>query len=91
MTNPRTLTEMQNYNTAYEVAIDGIVVAYTQRKTKAALLKIAQRNSKMILAKLGETDPEAKYSKGRWDFGPVTVAFTGRTERAAASAAGLVA
>ena len=87
---PRTLTQMQNRPTSYEVAIEGEVVAYTAKKTKGALLDIAQKNGQKILDQLGDWDGEAVYRKGKWIFGPVTIAFTGRTEREAASAAGLI-
>ena len=87
---PRTLIEMQNYPTAYEVAINDRVVTYSARKTKRALLEIAQQHGQEILGMLGDWDGEAIYKNGRWMFGPVTVRFTGRTERDAASALGLI-
>lgn len=78
----RTLEEMQNRPTAYEVAIDGVPVAFTVRKTKAALLAIAREHGDAILAKPGAAEAVATYSKARgWEFGPVRVDFTGRTER----------
>ena len=90
MATPRTLTQMQNRPTAWEVEIDGEVVAYIARKTKSALLDVARQNAKKIIAKLGEDDPIPVYTKGKWRFGPVCVKFTGRTERDAASAMGMI-
>ena len=89
---PRTLTEMQNYPTAYEVSVGGQVVAYTAQKTKKALLRIAQLNGEAILANFpDEEDIPASYSKAAgWTFGHIAVKFTGRTEREAASVLSLV-
>ena len=90
MNKPRTMTEMMNRPTAWEVSIDGQVVAYIARNTKSALLDVARQNAKAIIAKLGDADPEPVYTKGKWQFGPVCVKFTGRTERDAASALGMI-
>ena len=85
--NPRTLADMQNRRTAYEVIArheDGteIRLGFTERHTKSVLLTIAQQNGESILAMLGDWDGEAVYSKSHgWTFGPVRVCFSGRTER----------
>ena len=86
----RTLTQMQNRPTSYEVAINGVPVAYTQRKTKHNLLKIAGEFSDMMLDLMDDWDGEAVYTNGQWAFGPAIIAFTGRTERDVASEKGLI-
>ncbi len=84
---PRTLTQMQHRPTAYEVVVtrdngQETRLAFTERRTKQALLRIAQDNGQQILGMLGDWDGEATYSaKSGWTFGPVTIRFSGRTER----------
>lgn len=83
---PRTITEMQFRPTSYEVVAKHIGeetrLAFTERRTKSALLRIAQANSETVLAMLGDWDGEAKYTKAQgWAFGPVSIHYTGRTER----------
>ena len=84
---PRTITQMQHRPTSYEVVAkheDGreTRLAFTQRRTKSALLRIAQANSETILAMLGVWDGEATYTKAQgWTFGPCRIHYTGRTER----------
>ena len=92
---PRTLTEMQRYGTSYEIALTAhgfeTRLAFSQRTTKASLLKVAQQNADQVLALLDDWDGEATYTKEKgWTFGPARVHFTGRTERDVASAMGLV-
>lgn len=85
--NPRTLAEMQRRATAYEVVArheNGTEtrLAFTERKTKSVLLRIAQSHGDAIIEMLGSWDGEARYSKSHgWQFGPVRVCFSGRTER----------
>ena len=83
---PRTITEMQFRPTSYEVVAkhngEETRLAFTERRTKSALLRIAQANSKSILSMLGDWESEAKYTKAQgWTFGPVSIHYTGRTER----------
>ena len=83
---PRTITKMQLRPTSYEVAVthngQEMRLAFTQRRAKSALLRIAQANSETILAMLGAWDGEARYSKDRgWEFGPCRIHYTGKTER----------
>ena len=84
---PRTLTQMQHRSTAYEVVATHesgreTRLAFTERRTKQSLLKIAQNNGQIILDMLGSWNGNATYSKATgWTFGPVSVRFTGLTER----------
>ena len=92
---PRILTEMQRYGTSYEIALTAngyeTRLGFTERNTKATLLKAAQENADQVLALLGDWDGDATYTKMKgWTFGPARVHFTGRTERDVASAMGLV-
>ena len=95
--NPRTLTEMQRYGTAYEVAVTAgdvtIRLAFTERRTKWMLLGIAQQHGSQVLALIGDDTPvdDVTYAKATgWTFGPAQVHFTGRTERDVASAMSLI-
>ncbi len=92
---PRTLTEMQRYGTSYEIALiaNGYEtrLAFSQRKTRSTLLKVAQANADQVLALVDDWDGDAAYSSTTgWTFGPARVYFTGRTEREVASAMGLI-
>ena len=92
---PRTLTEMQRYGTSYEIALTAngyeTRLAFSQRNTKATLLKVARQNADQVLALLGNWDGDAQYSSTTgWTFGPARVHFTGRTEREVASAMGRI-
>ncbi len=83
---PRTIAQMANRSTSYEVTVshngEETRLAFTERRTKSALLRIAQANSKSILSMLGDWDSEAKYTKAQgWTFGPVSIRYSGRTER----------
>lgn len=84
---PRTLRAMHLYGTRYEVVArheDGSEhrLGFTAKRTKRALLSIAQANGPMILDWLGDWDGLATYRKDfGWKFGPVAIAFSGRTER----------
>ena len=84
---PRTLQAMHRRLTAYEVVAkheNGTEtrLAFTERSTKQSLLQIAQANGQMILDLIGDWDGEATYSKAHgWTFGPVSIHFSGRTER----------
>ena len=88
---PRTLTQMQHRPTSYEVVAkheDGqeIRLAFTERRTKRCLLHIHQSNGQKILDMLGQWDGIATYSSNSgWIFGPVSIRFSGRTERDLAS------
>ena len=93
---PRTLTEMQRYGTSYEIALTAhgfeTRLAFTPKRTRATLLKVAQQNADQVLACIGDWDDDAVYSSTTgWTFGPARVHFTGRTEREVASAMGLIA
>ena len=86
-TLPRTLTQMHHRLTAYEVVMrcDGGIetrLGFSERKTKSALLAIAQQNGEAVLSMLGDWNGDASYAKATgWTFGPVCVCFSGRTER----------
>lgn len=90
-TEPRTLQAMHRRLTAYEVIAEHdngteTRLAFTERRTKAVLLSIAQSNSETVLEMLGSWDGEAVYSKSHgWTFGPVSILYSGRTERDCAS------
>lgn len=94
---PRTLTEMQNRLTAYEVVArheDGREqrLAFSEKRTKRVLVDIAFANRETLLPMLGDwTGDDATYNKATgWTFGPVSVRFSGRTERDIASSLNLV-
>lgn len=81
----RTLEQMQNYGTSYEViaVVDEkqiFPLEYTPRKTKSILLKIAQKYGNFLLQYV-EGDPDVKYKKNAWHFGNVVVKYSGKTER----------
>ncbi len=83
---PRTIAQMQFRPTSYEVVAkhngEETRLAFTERRTKSALLRIAQANSETILAMLGAWNDEATYTKAQgWTFGPCRIHYTGRTER----------
>ncbi len=94
--NPRTLTQMQCYRTSYEVAVTQgnvtIRLAFIARRTRGALLTVAQDNGSQILDLIGDRPVgDATYSSTTgWTFGPARVHFTGRTERDVASAMGRI-
>ena len=83
---PRTIAQMQFRPTSYEVTVshngEETRLAFTERRTKSTLLRIAQGNSETILAMLGVWDGEATYTKAQgWTFGPVSIRYSGKTER----------
>jgi hypothetical protein len=94
----RSLTAMQNLNTAYEVAlyVDGKVVkvlGYTARKTNKTLLNYAASNSTLLKSHLTEEELDMEWknsSKTGLMFanGRVIVRYTGKTERTVASEMG---
>ena len=91
-TEPRTLAEMQHRPTSYEVVAkcdDGpeTRLAFSQRNTKAVLLDIAFANRETLLELIGDGwDGETDYTRDcGWIFGPVSIRFSGRTERDCAS------
>ena len=90
-TLPRTLTQMHHRLTAYEVVVrcDGGTetrLGFSERRTKSALLAIAQQHCEAIMAMLGSWDGDASYAKATgWTFGPVRICFSGQTERDCAS------
>lgn len=87
MTNvPRTITEMLNLPTAYEVVVktDAVEIrlGFTSRRTKHGLLSQAKWHGKTILPLIGDWDGEATYSRAQgWTFGPARIYFSGKTER----------
>lgn len=95
-TAPRTLTQMQNLPTSYEVAVteangNETRLGFTERTTKGTLLNMVCSNGQFILTLLGDWDEDWTYSKATGvTLGPVRVHFTGRTERDIASAANLI-
>ncbi len=96
-TTPRTLTQMQNRATSYEVAVTAHCnttrLGFTERKTRAVLLWMAHTyaGAQMGLLTICDWDGKAIYSKGQgWVFGPVRIHFTGRTERDVASEMGRI-
>lgn len=85
-TTPRTITQMKNRPTSYEVVVKTeaveIRLGFTERKNKHGLLTQARWNGQTILPLIGDWDDEATYSKSQgWTFGPARVCFSGRTER----------
>ena len=94
--SPRTLTQMQRRTTSYEVAVTagGVTtrLAFTARRTRGALLSIAQDNVGQVLALIDDPDnADGRYSSTTgWTFGSARVHFTGRTEREVASAMGRI-
>jgi hypothetical protein len=81
---PRTADYLMNRATSYEVALNGAVIGYTFRKTKATLLSYAEDHKDAILAAWEGADDNVSYSAVTgWNFGGSVVAFTGRTEREA--------
>ena len=95
---PRTLTQQQNHATSYSVEVkqNGKVVGilgFTQRKTKANLIKYFQANSDDILNLIPESmqDDEWTYSKSTGFNFPANVNVNyGITEREYASQLNLV-
>ena len=92
---PRTLTQMQNHITSYEVALTAhgntIPLGYTERKTRRVLLHMSHLHSATVLAHLGNWNGDATYSNAQgWTFGPARIHFTGRTERDVASEMGRI-
>ncbi len=92
-TAPRTLVQMWNRPTAYEIVArhedgDEIRLGFSERHTKSALLNaITDNNREAVLTMLGDWDDVAIYTKlAGWTFGPVRICF-GRTEREIANAA----
>lgn len=90
MIEPRTLVELQNRPTTYEVVLraNGYEkrLGFTARRTKAVLLGFAREHSELILTRMFDPDATARYSKAYgWQFGNVYVRFSGRTERDIAS------
>ncbi len=86
MKKPKTLEQLQNRPTSYEVVVvfrgSSTRLDFTQRKTKSGLLAVARQNGDKILAMLGDWSGEASYTKKTgWVFGPVVIEFSGLTER----------
>ena len=86
ITTPRTLEQLQNRPTSYEVVAKteaGTVrLGFTERTTKRALLTVAQANGETLLGMIGDWDGEATHNRiTGWTFGPVRVCLSGRTER----------
>ena len=88
MTTPRTLTQMQNRPTSYEVVFvhnnEETRLGFTQRRTKKSLLNMAQENSELLLDKLSseQLDKDWSYNKNTGlEFTGSFVRFSGRTER----------
>lgn len=91
---PRTLAQMQHCGTAYEVALtykgQTVVLGYTARKSQHGLLNVARAAKVADMIDAADLDAGCGYfSKTGWHFGSARVAFTGRTERDAASALAL--
>lgn len=80
---PRTITEMQNRPTCYEIAINGTPVAFVSRRTKAMLLDVAVDNIDMLRELAEDHNAKDKYTKadGWLIGGNVRVCYTGYTER----------
>ncbi len=93
--SPRTLTQMQNYPTSYEVAVtaNGTTthLGFTERTTKIALLRMSQAHGEFIITLLGDWKGNWVYTKASGvTFGPVRVHFTGKSEREIASEMGRI-
>lgn len=85
---PRSLDDLHNRHTRYEVAIkiDGVsfVAGYMLAKSRSALIAVARDHSEQLLKALGNgPDQPWSYSmKNGLQFAPnVRVYYTGRTER----------
>jgi predicted kinase len=99
--SPRPLAALYNRRTSYEVAIyDGAnvvaVVAFTQRRTRDCLLRLAYENRAALTAMMApaEMDQAWRYDAkaGRVHFGArAAIGFTGATEYERASQAAMVA
>lgn len=94
--SPRTLAEMSNRPTAYEVVLDdnGTLtrLGFTARRTNAVLVHFARAHGKEIIALLDKRgigdDDGQRPAKLVWSLGKgVSVRFSGRTERECASLA----
>ena len=86
-TMPRTLEEMHNRQTRYEVAVTAkgqtFIANYMVRRCRDALIAVARDNNEFLLKALGDgPDLEWSYSmKNGLEFAPgVRVYYTGRTE-----------
>ena len=88
--NPRTIAQMKNLPTTYEiimvVADVSEQVAFTARKTKGNLLANAQRfankNEARMTNLLDGFDADGSYNANTgWTFGPVVFRYSGLTER----------
>lgn len=83
---PRTLTQMQNLPTSYEVAVtangETTHLGFTERHTRGTLLNFVPVHGKFILTLLGDWDGDWTYAKATGvTLGPARVHFTGKTER----------
>jgi len=96
-TQPRTLLEMQNRPTSYEVvATDGttsIRLGFTAKRTKSSLLNFAHGCGQVagVMDLIGDWDGEYTYAaQTGFNFGPMWVRFSGNTERGCHGSAGRV-
>lgn len=101
---PRTLTQMQNRPTAYEVVMvvkraektETITLGFTARHTKSAIQSYVDVNAESIIQELGTDAPaiETYSQEAGYHFAhgsvDVDVRFSGRTERDVASEQGRV-
>lgn len=70
-----------NAPTRYAIAFNGLVLGFSERRTKEALMKCARANAAFILDRV-KGDAPIRYSKeGGFHFGSVNVRFNGETER----------
>ena len=98
MTLPRTITEMQRRPTSYEIVAQHdngpkLRLCFTQRTGRNHLLRLCVEHGETILNILPELwDGDAiwdGYWKG-WQFGPILVYPSGKTERDIANEMGLL-
>lgn len=92
MDAPRTVRQMRNRPTSYEVGLydraTGAMLkrlAFTPRRTKGQLLSIACANSAAITAIEPDADTMT-YTNGSWCTARLRIAWTGNTERDCACA-----
>lgn len=88
MTTVRTLEELHNLDTSYEIVMtfEGVStrLGFSVKKTKGTLLSIACNNGELISSKMTETELDQEYTYSKKDglkFGRVVIAFSGMTER----------
>lgn len=89
MNQPRTLVQMHNRPTSYEIVAKSankeVRLGFLVGVNKSNILDLARSNGAVILAMIDELSPgwndRATYTAAGWQFGPVRIGKSGRTER----------